>query len=134
MIDKEKTNGCDKISRAYCENFNALQPLFVTDENVAVLGNIQIKMDNMDVFDRAALGLYIGKFVEQEINSSVVQLMRYAIGIDMPDFFCKRDPGFWEDEVIYRNRCIRLNKQSEPKYPDSLATIPAGDAYYALDV
>lgn len=134
MIDKEKTLGCDKISRAYCENFNALQPLFVSDENVAVLGNIQIKMDNMDVFDRAALGLYIGKFVEQEINSSVVQLMRYAIGIDMPEFFCKRDPRFRDDEVRKGKRCILLNKQNAPTERYSLATIPAGDAYYALEV
>lgn len=133
-IDKDKTDGCDKISKAYCENFNALQPLFVTDEKVAVLGNIQVRLDNMDVFDRAALGLYIGKFVEQEINSSIVQLMRHVRGIDMPDFFCKRDPNFWDDEVRNGKRCIRLNKQINPDDKESLATIPAGDAYYALDV
>lgn len=134
QIDCEKTKGCDKISRAYCENFNALQPLFVTDSNIAVLGNIQIKLDNMDVFDRATLGLYIGKFVEQEINSSIVQLMRYAICIDMPEFYCKRDPRFRQDEVKRGNKSIRLNRQADPSKSDSLATIPAGDAYYALEV
>lgn len=131
-IDRKKTEGCDKISRVYCENFNALQPLFVADGNVAVLGNIQIKLDNMDVFDRATLGLYIGKFVEQEINSSIVQLMRNVIGIEMPKFYCKRDSQFGDDKVIIGNRNIWLNKQENPSVRGSLKTIPAGDAYYAL--
>lgn len=135
-IDKNKTLGCDRISQTYCDTFNALRPLYVTDDNVAVLGNIQINLNSMDCFDRAALGLYIGKFVEQEINSSVVQLMRYAIGIDMPEFYCKRDPAFSSfcgDGVDTRRKNIRLNKQAIQGKIDSLATIPAGDAYYALE-
>lgn len=131
-IESEKTRGCDKISRAYCDNYNALRPLYMTEGNVAVLGNIQINMNNMDVFDRSALGLYIGKFVEQEINSSVVQLMRYAVGIDMPDFYCKRNTKFNDDVVQTRDKRIRLNQQEGQNYT-ALKTIPLGDAYYALE-
>lgn len=132
-IENEKTQGCDKISRAYCDNYNALRPLYMADGNVAVLGNIQIDMENMDVFDRSALGLYIGKFVEQEINSSVVQLMRYAVGIDMPCFYCKRNPAFWDDEVQTQGKRIRLNQQEAGQNYAALKTIPLGDAYYALE-
>lgn len=132
-IEQAKTQGCDKISKVYCDNFNTLRPLYFTEDNVAVLGNIQINLDKMDVFDRSALGLYIGKFLEQEINSSVVQLMRNVIGIDMPEFYCKRDPQFWDDRIIIGNRTMRLNKQENPSKRESLKTIPAGDAYYALE-
>lgn len=132
-IENEKTQGCDKISRAYCDNYNALRPLYMAEGKVAVLGNIQIDMKNMDVFDRSALGLYIGKFVEQEINSSVVQLMRYAVGIDMPSFYCKRNPAFWDDEVQTQGKRIRLNQQEAGQDYAALKTIPLGDAYYALE-
>lgn len=131
-IDGEKIKGCDKISEVYCSNFNMLRPLYMENGNVAILGHIRIDMKNMDAFDRAAMGLYIGKFVEQEINSSVVQLMRRVIGIEMPQYYCKRDPQCWDDEVRIGKRQIRLNKQEDPTKRESLATIPAGDAYYAL--
>lgn len=131
-IENEKTEGCDKISKAYCDNYNALQTLCIEEGNVAELKKIQINMENMDAFDRSALGLYIGKFVEQEINSSVVQLMRYAVGIDMPAFYCKRNPTFWDDEVLTKNKRVRLNQQEgQDRY--ALKTIPLGDAYYALE-
>lgn len=131
-IESEKTQGCDKISKAYCDNYNALRPLYMAEGKVAVLGNIQIDMKNMDVFDRSALGLYIGKFVEQEINSSVVQLMRHAMGIAMPFFYCKRNPIFYTDVVETQGKRIRLNQQEGQNYA-ALKTIPLGDAYYALE-
>ena len=128
-IDNEKTNGCDKISQDYCDNYNVLHHFYITEGNESALSKIQI--NNISELDRSALGLYIGKFVEQEINSSVVQLMRYAVGIDMPEFYCKRNPVFKNDEVQTQNKRIRLNQQ-DGQSPDSLKTIPLGDAYYAL--
>ena len=78
-IDVKLTEGCDRLSRVYGNMFNALQEI-MQDEG---------KLKELNPIDYSAIGLYIGKFVEQEINSSVVQLMRQFRKIDMPDYYCK---------------------------------------------
>ena len=72
------------MSRVYSEMFNVLEEVMQDDEKLKALSPL----------DFSALGMYIGKFVEQEINSSVVQLMRKTCGIDMPDYYCKRYPQY----------------------------------------
>ena len=73
ILTENQTDGCDRLSRVYGRMFNALQEIMQDDERLKQLTPI----------DYSAIGLYIGKFVEQEINSSVVQLMRQFCGIDM---------------------------------------------------
>ena len=123
-IEKDKTNGCDKLSRVYEDMFNALQEV-MKDED---------KLKNLSPLDYSALGIYIGKFVEQEINSSVVQIMRAFCGIDMPEYYCKRYPSYDVDaDVKIKNKTVRLNEQKpDNNDPYSLRAIPLGDAYYAL--
>ena len=121
-ITEKLTNGCDRLSRVYGNMFNALQELMQNEE----------KLKKLSPIDYSAIGLYIGKFVEQEINSSVVQLMRKFCGVDMPDYYCKRYPGYVDTHVTYKNRIIRLNEQKDKLDSKSLKTIPLGDAYYAL--
>ena len=123
-IENKLTDGCDKISRVYEDMFNVLQNV-MQDED---------KLKNLSSLDYSALGMYIGKFVEQEINSSVVQIMRAFCGIDMPEYYCKRYPGFDIDaDVEGRNRKIRLNEQKPNGDRTSLKSISLGDAYYALE-
>ena len=123
IINEKQTDGCDRLSRVYGNMFNALQEL-MQDEK---------KLKELTPVDYSAIGLYIGKFVEQEINSSVVQLMRYFCGIDMPDYYCKRYPGYDADtDVTCKNKTIRLNEQRDIHDSKSLKSIPLGDAYYAL--
>ena len=76
------TTGCDKLSRVYEDMFNTLQEVMLDED----------KIKNLSPLDYSALGLYIGKFVEQEINSSVVQIMRDFRGVEMPDYYCKYYP------------------------------------------
>lgn len=124
IIEKDKTNGCDKLSRVYEDMFNALQEV-MKDED---------KLKNLSPLDYSALGIYIGKFVEQEINSSVVQIMRAFCGIDMPKYYCKRYPGFDIDtDVEGRNKRVRLNEQKPNGDSASLKSIPLGDAFFALE-
>lgn len=123
-INQEQTNGCDRTSRVYGNMFNVLQEV-MGDEG---------KLKELSPLDFSALGMYIGKFVEQEINSSVVQIMRDFCGIDMPEYYCKRCPEFDIDaDVVCKNKRIRLNEQKDQLDPFSLKTIPLGDAYYALE-
>lgn len=123
-INSEQIDGCEKTSRVYGNMFNMLQEI-MEDEN---------KLKDLSPLDFSALGMYIGKFVEQEVNSSVVQIMRAFCGIDMPEYYCKRYPGFDIDaDVVCKNKRIRLNEQKDQWNPFSLKTIPLGDAYYALE-
>ncbi len=123
-IENKLTDGCDKMSRVYEDMFNVLQNV-MQDED---------KLKNLSSLDYSALGMYIGKFVEQEINSSVVQIMRAFCGIGMPEYYCKRYPGFDIDtDVEGRNRKIRLNEQKPNEDRTSLKSISLGDAYYALE-
>lgn len=123
-IKKELVKGCDSASRVYNSMFNVLNDIMKDSE----------KLKSLSPVDFSALGMYIGKFVEQEINSSVVQIMREFRGVEMPDYYCRRYPGR-VDSVISYNRYINLNYH--PKYSndkDALQTLPLGDAYVALDI
>lgn len=124
-IERNQTNGCDKMSRIYTDMYNMLQDV-MKDED---------KLKKMSPLDYSALGMYIGKFVEQEINSSVVQIMRAFCGIDMPEYYCKRDPYIYYDDAIVRTgkNIVNLNEQLLPQDSFSLKTIMLGDAYYALE-
>ena len=125
IINEKQTDGCDRLSRVYGNMFNTLQELMQDEE----------KLKELTPIDYSAIGLYIGKFVEQEINSSIVQLMRLFCDIDMPEYYCKHYLGYDADpDVKYRNRTIRLNEQKDYTDPSSLKPIPLGDAYYALKV
>lgn len=129
-IDENLIDGCDEKSAIYCSMFNALQTI-LTPEGQNVLKNNNI--ERMAYSDLSALGLYIGKYVEQEINSSIVQLMRRIVGIEMPEFYCKRDCSFpiHADEV-YTGKTTRLNeKMPGSDNFDALKPIPLGDAYHA---
>lgn len=122
-ITEKLTNGCDRLSRVYGNMFNVLQEIMQDDERLKQLTPI----------DYSAIGLYIGKFVEQEINSSVVQLMRQFCGIDMPYNYCKVCRDYRIDaDVKYGKKIIRLNEQKDPKHASLLKSIPLGDSYYAL--
>lgn len=117
-------SGCDKMSRVYGKMFQTLQELMQDEE----------KFKELTPIDYSALGMYMGKFVEQEINSSVVQIMRAFCGIEMPEYYCKFCPDFDIDaDVEYKNKRIRLNEHKDPQAPPkALRSISLGDAYYAL--
>ena len=119
-----RINGCDKASRVYGYMFSALKELMQDEE----------KFKEMTPLDYSALGMYMGKFVEQEINSSVVQIMRAFCGIEMPEYYCKFYPQFDVNaDVEYKNKRIRLNEHKDPQAPEGiLRAISLGDAYYAL--
>lgn len=123
-IKKELVKGCDSASRVYKSMFDVFLEVMQDSE----------KLRNLSPIDFSALGMYIGKFVEQEINSSVVQIMREFIGVEMPRYYCKKCPGYVKSvQTQYKNISLNSpNKDSEDYY--ALQTIPLGEAYVALDI
>lgn len=116
------TEGCDKLSRVYAKMFVALHEL-MQDED---------KLRELSPLDYSALGMYIGKFVEQEINSSVVQIMRAFRGVEMPEYYCKYYPYPIKPVITDNNHKIYLNSKNIDGIR-TLKTIPLGDSYYALE-
>ena len=121
ILERKKTNGCDRMSRVYEDMFNILQEM-MTDED---------KLKELSPLDYSALGMYIGKFVEQEINSSVVQIMRAFRGVEMPKYYCKKCPQYVYPVITDRQK-IFLNSQKDLEDRTSLKSLSLGDAYYAL--
>lgn len=122
IIEKKLTDGCDKLSRVYGNMLNVLEEILQDEQ----------KMKELSPLDFSALGMYIGKFVEQEINSSVVQIMRAFRKVPMPDYYCKRYPEFVK-YVDSPYKIIKINAQKDMDDRTSLKTIPLGDAFYALE-
>lgn len=135
MIQQQQIQGCDKYSKIYCDSYNILEQFIVTNAHEDKDGNFHFDLNNIGDFDRSSLGLYIGKFVEQEINSSIVQLMREYCGIEMPRYYNKRDPNFHDDDTIetWNGNKVSLNKKVRGHESTKLQTIPLGDAFYALE-
>lgn len=124
-IEKELTDGCDMASHVYSNMFNLLEEAMHDGE----------KLKELSPLDFSALGLYIGKFVEQEINSSVVQIMRAFFGIPMPDYYCKPYPDSSRTKAIVqcRSKVIQLNEVTGWGDDLSLKTVMLGDAFSALE-
>ena len=123
-IKKELVKGCDKASRVYKSMFDVLQDVMQDSE----------KLKSLSPIDFSALGMYIGKFVEQEINSSVVQIMRVFRGVEMPKFYCKKCPGYVKSvQTQYKSISLNSPNRDSEDY-NSLQTLPLGDAYVALDL
>lgn len=123
-MDKKRIGieGCDKLSGLYGKMFYFLQEVMEDKD----------RLRGLSPLDYSALGLYIGKFVEQEINSSVVQLMRAYMGIGMPEYYCKHKP-FYNCNVTLGKKTVMLNHHPMgAEDPALLATISLGDAYYAF--
>lgn len=123
-IKKEIVKGCDPASRVYKSMFEVLTEVMQDSE----------KLKSLSPIDFSALGMYIGKFVEQEINSSVVQIMREFRGVDMPMYYCKKCPGYVKS-VQTQYKTISLNSPNKDSEDyNALQTIPLGEAYVALDI
>ena len=124
-IELKLTNGCDKMSSVYGNMFNVLAETMQDEE----------KLETLSPLDFSALGMYIGKFVEQEINSSVVQIMREFCGIEMPEYYCKREPDLDLEDALVRTgkKKVNLNEQLLQWDRYSLKTIMLGDAFHSLE-
>lgn len=129
-LDKKLTEGCDKISKMYCKSYNQLVQLL----DRVLSGDKGILQE----WDLSSLGLYLCKCVEQEVNSSLVQLMRKYLGIEMPKYYCRVAKGIRRRDASvntgsdYSPHFIGLNDYFDSDHRDVLKRIPLGDAYHAM--
>lgn len=134
MIDKIDIGligGCDLESEVYCRTYNQLQPFIDQIDDCSI--------DSFDNIDLSAFGLYLCKFIEQELNSSVIQLCRKSIGVLFPDYFCAVDPLIPKSAAAVNTapynknpHWVNLNESLDYEHPEVLRMIPMGEAYYVL--
>lgn len=124
-LDNKLTNGCDKVSKTYCNSYNKLVKML----DRVLSGDEELLQE----WDLSSLGLYLCKCVEQEINSSVIQILREHLGIKMPENYCRVERGFpREDATVDTGKwgahLVRLNDSMDPDHRNVLKLIPLGDA------
>lgn len=130
-FNEQLTKGCDLISKKYCDSYNELAKFLD--------GLLSGDNRNLNRWDLSAFGLHLCKFFEQEINSSVIQLIREYKGIKMPDFYCKRDRNFEREKAAvntgtyYAHHLIWLNDYLDRDNKNILKQIPLGDAYHVME-
>lgn len=128
-VDEQLTKGCDYISRKYCNSYNELAKFLD--------GLIGQDSSDLNEWDLSAFGLHLCKFFEQEINSSIIQLLRKYKGIEMPTFFCRTAENFKRENArintrtVYSPHYVWLNDSVDRDNKGILKQIPIGEAYHA---
>lgn len=128
VLENNLMKNCDKETRIYCRSFNHLQ------EYLEQL--LERDSDTLSDWDLSSLGLYLCKCVEQEVNSSVVQVIRKYLGIQMPEFYCRVDQECSRDDSsVYTGggHKVYFNEPRDKVNADRLRTVPLGDVYHALE-
>lgn len=91
LIDYNKLSGTESFSKLSIKKFNSLSRLEfgefeMNEEEKGIVEGIK---DD----DYSELSSFLGRFFENEINHSIVQLMRQSVGIPMPEYYMKRYEG-----------------------------------------
>ena len=129
-LENKLMGNCDKETRIYCRSFNHMQKYLETLEK---------DHKALSDWDLSSLGLYLCKCVEQEINSTIVQLIREYLGIVMPDYYCRFDPVFDRYKIavdtarIGSHHWVFFNESRGYFQKHLLKTVPMGDAYHSLE-
>ena len=129
IINNRLTSNCDRETRIYCKSYNSFQESLKSFETNGSL---------MSDLDLSSLGLYLCKCIEQEINSTVVQLIRSYLGIKMPQYYCRFDKFLPRDESFVdtgRNGSshkVYFNAYRDNNHRDILKAVPLGEAFEAM--
>lgn len=80
FIDESKVSGVENDSLTSLRTYNLLVHLFAPSPDADTQKDFK--------FDYSAMSLYLGKVFENELAYSIVQQMRQAKGIPMPNYYC----------------------------------------------
>ena len=130
-LDNSKIKECDSTSRIYCTSYNEL---------ASFLDDLMSDDGKLHDWDLSAFGLHLCKFMEQEINSSVMQLVRKSLGIKMPEYYCRlakhvpRDQAIVDTGTSQRPHYVGLNDYRDADHRGILKQISLGEAYHVMEV
>ena len=91
-----------------------------------------ISDDSCDELDYSAFILYLGKIVEKELNLSIGQMLRHAVGIEMPKYYNRYSPERRSFIIPTYRQDINLNQTITGKANKrELKGIPLGNLLHA---
>ena len=118
-----------------CKNFNLL------DKKSRVFWNTYSRLSSFlpkqeqNELDYSAFILYLGKIVETELNLSVCQMLRHAMGVDMPDFYNRYCSSKDKLSIPTTKQEIPLNKfYKEEDGKKKLEGVPLGNLLHAYNI
>lgn len=129
-IDSEKLAPLEEASDRYISSYNLIAP--------ALAGPMRWGLDSLTrkTIDFSALGTYLGKVLEEEVNASLFQYLRSLAGIAMPEFYRKYDRNAGPYPLQTRYCKVFLNN-ARPNFehvpepvPDKM--FPPGNIIYAV--
>lgn len=104
--------GFEPLSNYYLSNYNRLLSFyFPSNWNDRHNLNFDFLLSDDFNLDYSPLGNYLGKAIEEEMNASVVQLIRSLLGVRMPEYYRKYEDGFDNCRVTTPQRDIILNRR-----------------------
>lgn len=136
MVSKDMYMDMEPLSQSFIKYYTRLLPFYFKPASYFKEYNHIHTFLLQDVLDDfAPLGNYLGKAIEEEINASVVQLIRRTLGVNMPDYYRLFEENLESDcTVPTKEKPIRFNlkgrKLNESSWQDR--TIPLGDSVYAI--
>lgn len=77
--------------------------------------------------DYAASVIYLAKIFENELNLSVCQMMRYAMGIDMPEYYNRYCKLMRDVKIPTVTHYVRINRYEYNGRRQELAGVASGD-------
>lgn len=137
LIRKSDCRGMEGFSWNCLMNYNRLLPLYFAPELAFERSRVDLDFLAVEPFltDYSSLVICFCKAVEEEINASVVQLLRQLLGVDMPEYYRLFQKGLQDPEcrVRTKGKTIKFNQTGaqvgEDRFTDR--TIPIGDFVYA---
>lgn len=133
VVEKRFVPRTDSLDESFEINMRSI-PDELEDESKDSLEEynsyLYFKLDNPNrpTKDFSALGLFLSKAVENEINHSLVQMIRKCHGIEMPDYYCKVKDGIGPKMVKSGNKYLDLNATSTEH--GGLCQLALGDACF----
>ena len=134
--DKMDTEGMEPFSLNCLDNYNRLLPLFFGPGSRPhpADGGMERLMPHGFRMDFSPLGNFLGKAVEEEVNASVVQMIRSKLGVHIPEYYRLHDDTLGSGcPVDTQKKRVWFNNKGVPvdEMHFSDRTIPLGDLVYA---
>lgn len=128
---------CDEENRSVsiptekCENYPKLDNNSKTFWNTYYRLTTVLPKSELDNLDYSAFILYLGKIVENELNLSVCQMLRNAMGIDMPIYYNRYCKNKGITPIPTKNHEVFINKYKKQGDKKMLEGVPMGNLLYA---
>lgn len=132
-IDSNELEPLEEASNKYILTYNRIAPVLAEPMRYRGLDYLSLTKGTIDF---SALGIYLGKVLEEEVNASLFQYLRSLAGIAMPEFYRRydRNSGNFPLRTRYYNVFLNNARPNFEHVPDPVPDkmFPPGSIIYAV--